>query len=242
MTNRDDLLYRYYSDESLQHWVAIAGILASILLALWSLLRDRFEFSIIFIYSYLTLQLIVFLYFCLVLFASGKFKVIKLKLNIEDGHLTDVRTNFRNVALRRQTLSKILCELHSDKVFEVGKKVGNDFYQEFFMNFHLPASITETQKIEIWLKYDSGSGMGRFKLGGYTDKSLQIDLISPFYGNCPRQKEQFCKECRFLKGYITGIVNGILREKLEENDVSCRPNVTGCSFTFPRQLVRPDAE
>ena len=234
MKNISDLFYQYYSDDVLQHRVAIAGLFASFLVVVWSVLRDRFELAVIFIYLSLILQFIVILYFILILYGSGKYKGIRLKLNIEDGHLTDVKTNYRNVALRDQTLINILRKLYKNNAFNIGKTAGINFYSAFSKNIHMPEEMTKKEKIEMWLKYDSGSGMGRFKLAGYTDKSVQINLISPFYGNCPRPDKTDLKECIFIKGYLTGIVYQILEDKCNENKVSCRYNETGCSFTFNR--------
>lgn len=240
MKKKSDLIYQYYSDDVLRLWIAAVGLFATFLIGLWTLSRDFFESAVVFIYLSLILQFIVILYFFLVLYGSGKYKVIKLKLNIDDGHLTDVKTNFRNVALREKTLSKILSKLGNEKSFEVGREIGEDFHTEFIKNYPLSTEDDKKRKamFKSWLEYDSGAGMGKLELTDYNDSIVQIKIISPFYGPCQYPRNPLTPRCKFLKGYLLGFIeNSFPLEKIDER-IGCWPEVTSCTFTFHRAGYR----
>lgn len=219
-----DFLYKIDSSEKTKYVLAVFQLLAGAFSFFYSSYKDtQIETAKWLFYGFIFFQLMVFLFFIMLIIISGKYRLIKLKLNRDTGILYDEPTNFRNVSLRAETLNNILdCIENNDKAYNIGRSTGEKFYVVFNEKLGLKKKMSNEDKLKKWLEYDSSSGIGKFEL---LDKnfSIRLKVISPFIGICPSSKPN--NRCNFLLGYIDGFCSKLydrnLKSKCEHDTDSC---------------------
>lgn len=235
--NIKNIIYTIDASEKANYVLAVIQIIAAVSGYLSSNYFNKADNACLHNLSFwifLILQIIVILYFFLMILISSKYKAIKLRLRRNTGILYDKTTNITNVSLRQQTLSIILEGLDNrTKLYETGKIVGHSFYKDF-ENKLIGSSdkiYKLTEKLEKWKNYDSSSGMGKFEIsydkGGFVDK---INIINPFTGDCDGNQNDY-NLCQFLHGYIEGFLSGLYGSQVE---VKCKHRVRPekqCEYT-----------
>lgn len=111
-------------------------------------------------------------------------KTSRLYLDITTGRLRARTLGEANVALRHQTMERILKgfmeevsgEGRSALLFRVSRDIGNDFATTF-LNHH---DLQGEDALDRLLLYDSSSGMGLFKLKEYTTDHIVITVWNSF--------------------------------------------------------------
>jgi hypothetical protein len=233
-----DFFYEIDSLEATSKVVGSFQLLATLSAFMYSFFKDtKPNLAIIFSAIFIFFQLIVLLYFVVIIYISRKYRPIKLRLNRITGVLIDSTTLFRNVTLRDESLNIILEGLENKETsFNVGKNVGENFYKFFDKQLSLTDKEYSTrEKLIKWLEYDSSSGMGKFSLNEYSDVLISIKVSSPFMGincykNCKRNNKN---ECIFLLGYIEGFISKLLDESLNSTcEHNCDP--PNCNFYLNR--------
>ncbi len=186
-------------------------------------------------------------------------KVVKTfgeRWSIDDGQLIIGCTV--NVALRAKTIQQLLISFQefSDKDFnrivkDSGRRVGDDFAadlkQELIMRKikkivragKAPDLLKE--KLRLWGKYDSSTGMGIFE----TDQiEITIDdlrgyilLKNSFIAHDRRAEEPTCV---FIEGYIEGIINRLLGAQVTVKEVECSAVNSSeyCKFEVTKKLCK----
>lgn len=215
-----DLFYEIDSLEATNKIVGTFQLLATVSAFLYSFYRDTYiNVAMIFSILFIFFQVIVLLYFLMIIFISEQYRPIKLRLNRITGILFDSTTNFRNVALRDESLNIIIESLgDKDASFDVGRNVGENFFKFFDDKLSFTGKeYSIRQKLIKWLEYDSSSGMGKFDLINYSDDSILIVVTSPFIGrNCLKNCEKRKKNgCCFLLGYAVGFSSKLLNKNLK---------------------------
>jgi len=134
-----------------------------------------------------------------------------LHFDRETGFLYDEKTHFLNVALRRETMQRIImyCEEHStkDDVKMLGYSIGKNFINRY-RETPDRAMSNEEQVLKKVFEYDSSSGMGRFEvlkdLRGGRKREIDIEIWNPFV------EEEGEELSAFLQGYILGVCSEVL--------------------------------
>lgn len=178
---------------------------------------------------FLFFQAIVLLYLLMLIFISGKYRAIKLRLNRITGVLFDNTTKFRNIALRDESLNIILDNINSNTNYDIGKKVGENFHTFFTRELDLKGKELDiNQKLKKWMEYDSSSGMAKFDLLEHTGFPIKIKIISSFTGSCPQNPNN---RCCFLLGYVDGFISKLFACDLKS---TCKhnTNLSYCILTL----------
>ena len=232
MMDLKDLLYAIFfkidSYDKLNVVLGIFQIIATISAILYSHFKDnKPDWSMLFLVIFIISQLTVLSFFILGFFISGKYHPIKLRLNRNTCVLYDDATNFRNIALRDDTLNIILDNIDSNKNnYEVGKIAGEDFYRLFKKELEREENdFSNNQIIKKWLEYDSSSGIGKFELIEHSCPpiKIKIKITSPFTGSsCPGKNTNNrytdrCtnNRCGFIIGYLEGFISKLFSENLK---------------------------
>lgn len=227
-----DLLFAIFfkidSYDKLNIVLAIVQTIAAIFAVLGSHFKDnKPDWSMLFMILFIISQFTVFSFFMMGFFISGKYRPIKLRLNRNTRVLYDDTTNFRNIALRDDTLNIILDNIDSNKNnYEVGKIAGEDFYRLFKKELERKENdFSNNQIMKKWLEYDSSSGIGKFELLEHSCPpiNIRIKLTFPFTGSsCPgkitnNRYTDRCtnNRCGFIIGYLEGFISMLFSENLK---------------------------
>jgi len=223
-----DIFFKIDSYDKLNTVLGIFQIIATISAFLHLYFKDnKPDWSMLFFILFIISQLTVLLFFIIVYLISGKYRPIKLRLNKNTCVLYDDATNFRNIALRDDTLNIILDNIDSNKNnYEVGKIAGEDFYRLFKKELERKGNdFSNNQIMKKWLEYDSSSGIGKFELieYSYPPIKIKIKITSPFTGSsCPGKiTNNRCTDrcnnnrCGFIIGYLEGFISKLFSENFK---------------------------
>jgi predicted hydrocarbon binding protein len=184
-----------------------------------------------------------------------KLRIIKFSLK-SNGYLMDLRAGFRNVSLRaasvRMILNYFIKPISSNrqkrekeqkklkkKLFNAGKEIGSDFYTKLSESLKGKGAVLDIEdKINYWFKYDSSSGMGRFKKISFVKRpayELVFEILNPFiYDN------DTCDTCDFLRGYIMGFCEKLFAKEVLIVEERCAKNTSdddSCQFKITKKLT-----
>ncbi len=154
---------------------------------------------------------------------------IVFQLHKDSGVLTDRIAGFRNVALRRATWITLTSSLYDklknsaspqiakEGLFQAGVSVGINFaddLNEYWSTTHRSNNAPRTA-IDLWLNYDSSSGMGKFEIepGSWSESpkvSFVVLVRNPF-----TYSKDVPDLSELLRGYIQGAANHILNRPCE---------------------------
>ena len=240
-----DIFFKIDSYDKLNTVLGIFQTIATISAFLHLHFKDnKPDWSMLFIILFIISQLTVLLFFMIVILISGKYRPIKLRLNRNTGVLYDDATNFRNIALRDDTLNIILDNIDSNKNnYEVGKIAGEDFYRLFKKELERKENdFSNKQIMKKWLEYDSSSGIGKFELldCSYPGINVRIKITSPFTGSsCPGKiTNNICTDnnCGFIIGYLEGFISKLFSENLK---YQCTHNIDPqyCEISFSSSVA-----
>lgn len=223
LTRQDlsEIVYRIEAHEATPYVLAMCQVLAGVFGFAYTNLKTTptfilFPYVSVFAYMSVFFQCMVLLFFGILIYMSWKYRVIKLRLNRANGILFDKTTSTRNVSLRDESLNLIIDGIDEQKRYDIGKKVGENFYNHFDKKLSLKnAQCNADDKFIKWLDYDSSSGMGRFQ-PLHNSLTQQLTIVSPFVGDCENDPNKK-KRCNFLLGYIDGFCS-----RLYATTVKCK--------------------
>ncbi len=156
--------------------------------------------------------------------------------------------NTINVALRTKTVQILLDSFERnlpqnfhDIVKQAGVIVGQSFAEDLKceLRMYREEAIFKSgrqlqllrEKLLLWARYDSSTGMGQFIVGDieYTHiDRLHVELkVNNSFLTCDRGSDT--PVCTFLEGYIEGVVGRILDIPVEVKEVHCS-SVTGQGY------------
>jgi predicted hydrocarbon binding protein len=156
--------------------------------------------------------------------------------------------NTINVALRTKTVQillnafeKVLPQRFKEIERQAGLSVGQSFAEDLkreLMMYREEAIFKSGREIQLmreklllWAKYDSSTGMGLFTIGDpeYTHMhGLRVELkVTNSFLTCDRRSDT--PVCTFLEGYIEGVVSRILDIHVNVMELQCA-SVTGESY------------
>jgi hypothetical protein len=156
--------------------------------------------------------------FALILFGIGVFylllnlptviniSLLNLRLNPLSSILTDQTTGIKNVAIRIKTIEILLRK--NRNILKVAKEIGESFCDDFLRyrsqkRGKILRSIADREKLmSDWVRYDSGSGMGKLNLRK-TEEGYLINVSEPFSfdGICSSSPTQ-CFFCGYIQGFL----------------------------------------
>lgn len=212
-----DLLYKIDTSEKTNIVLTFFMFVATVSAFSYTYYKDsQIAIAGVFLYSFSLSQFLVLLFFIIMLFYSGKYRAIKFRLNKDTGVLYDRTTHFRNISLRDKTLNIIFDAIdNSEKIYEIGKKAGEDFYNSFEDELQRKGkNYNIKDKLDKWLEYDSSSGLGKFEVQNYEGLTLELKISSPFIGHCPGPNNPNPR-CFFLMGYIDGFCTMLFEQNLK---------------------------
>ncbi len=128
--------------------------------------------------------------------------------------------------------------LKQDLLFSIGYKAGKAFATDVLIpHYSMQKDITIKEKIDIWCKYDSDVGWGKFtnNLTDYIQGGeirVEENFLAYGFGN------KICDNlCQWLEGYILGIIEVITGEfgqyKIKGEPIVCK-RVKKCCFVVNR--------
>ncbi|WP_340818214.1 hypothetical protein [Methanolobus sp. WCC4] len=220
-----DIFFKIDSSERTNTVIMILQIIATLSAFSYSYFKDtQIEWIGIFPFIFAFCQFTVLAYLIIVGIVSGKYRPIKLRLNRTTGMLYDNTTNFRNIALRDETLNLILDKFSKEDAYDLGKEVGKNFCINFVKELHRKGTeLSIDDKLKKWIEYDSSSGIGKFQIIEHSNSPIhiKIKISSPFIGDCPISKEPNSR-CKFLLGYVEGLISQLYSTELTLG--------SGCSY------------
>lgn len=211
-----ELIIRIDSSETTNSVLAILQLLAAVSIGVYTIYAEsQTVIPRLSVCTFWICQMIVLSYFLGMLFFSGRYRAIKLRLKRNTGFLYDATTYFRNVSLRVESLNIILDGLKDgENAYKVGKKVGENFYSAFEQDLHRKGkNYTPEDKLKRWLDYDSSSGIGKFEALPHNGLWIKLKISSLFIGACPDQESN--PRCRLFIGYIDGFCSKLYNEELK---------------------------
>jgi hypothetical protein len=229
-----DVFYWIDSFKAIDKVVGTVQIFATISAFLYSsYVNTQKDKALLYSSLFFICQIILLSFYFVSVMISGKYLPIKLRLNRITGALYDSTTRFINIALREESLNIILKKIDdSQKILDLGKEVGENFYKVFDKNLLISRSYKKDEKLKKWLEYDSSSGMGKFDLIEHSDAITIIEVTSPLIENCPKN---CCTKptngCCFLKGYVEGVSSKLLDQNLN-SDCEPKNDPPRCIFTL----------
>lgn len=211
----EDIIFKIDSSEKTTIFLAFFQALATASAASYTIYANsQIDIARWSTYLFAFFQSTVLLFFVIMLFISGKYRAIKLRLNRNTGSLHDKTTGFINISLRDTTLKIILDGIgNSKKTYEIGKEAGENFYGSFNKEWFKENKYDNEAKLQKWLEYDSSSGLGKFKVLPHTGFPIKLEIISPCMKSCSNKTPNL--QCRFLMGYIDGFCSKLYETKLE---------------------------
>ena len=210
-----DIIFKIDSSEKTTIFLAFFQALATASAVSYTIYADsQIDIARWSTYLFAFFQLTVLLFFVIMLFISGKYRAIKLRLNRNTGSLHDKTTGFINISLRDKTLKIILDGIgDSKKTYEIGRAAGENFYGFLNQEWIKEQKYTNEDKLQKWLEYDSSSGLGKFKVLPHTGFPIKLEIVSPCMRSCSNKNDS--PQCRFLMGYIDGFCSKLYETKLE---------------------------
>lgn len=143
--------------------------------------------------------------------------------------MIDETTGIKNIKLRSKTVNAMLKKLiqKEENLYELASSIGKDFYSEYnnYATRKIPRwdTMTVREKLTKIFEYDSSSGMGNFKLISIPEDEpagkVRIELQNIFSCGDGQYDEN---RCEFIKGYLSGIVDGIRNTIIPEGNFSIR--------------------
>lgn len=155
------------------------------------------------------------------LLISKKFETLRLRLERRTGILQDSWRGLRNVALRGKSIALILNKLSATDRMNVGRQVGESFYNEFVDTLQRDGvdypNLDVERRLRMWAQYDSGSGMGSItvSVGSKIVPDIEVNVLNAF------TTENGHKNCEYLQGYFAGFLSKFEGRSFMCNEVSC---------------------
>lgn len=226
----NNFVHRVDSSNKTSTILLVAQVLASSALTLHS--NDIYpNYKEYFLKTYFWLQFFVISVLILKSVISYSWGSIKLYLKKSTGLLYDLRYEERNIALRGDTLKTIISEIEpASRIYDTGVKAGEKFYDYFNPKLKIAHSeaLDPKKTFKEWIKYDSTSGMGKFKVEYDDDnKALTVKLQNPFHGDCSEKPL-----CEYLKGYITGFSGKVVGKIASTKACKLDRNCDSCIFKY----------
>ncbi len=156
--------------------------------------------------------------------------------------------NTINVALRANTVQELLNQFQKEFpkdygviVKNTGKIVGESFAEDLkaeLIQYGIPTIIDSgkntkllEEKLSLWAKYDSSTGMGIFEL----DQN-RLEFIDGLRGSIllknsflAYNRKSAVPTCIFIEGYIEGVTSKILEIPIVAREIECS-SVTGSGY------------
>ncbi len=193
-------IYKIDSSDSTTYLLAFFQVVAVITFRIYQVTKSVTLKPYLF-YVFMVLQITVAIVLILRSIFAGRYSTIKLIYNKATGVIVDRKVHARNISLRAESLKNILLAIPKEKLFEVGRKTGGDFYNCFWQHLQETGKkdVSIENKIGKWFEYDSSSGMGRFQLTTFEPHPFRLcaTITNPFTGTC---EDGSC----FLQGYVLG--------------------------------------
>lgn len=147
----------------------------------------------------------------------------------------DEKDNARNVLFSNKTINLIFREVrdiepnNQDLLHNIGKRASERFADEMVSEINQKMSQDMSKNeliywINEWIKFDSDAGFGKFDLGdsGKNWKNEKIIFLKHSFltADCKGEDKQKNKGlCRFMSGYLEGVLNAFPQEILEPYDL-----------------------
>lgn len=136
----------------------------------------------------------------------------------------------RNIAIRIKTINYLMEGLLKSKYLEksgylIGQSFGYDFTNELNKE---GKRLSNKDKLDRWVKYDSIAGWGKFIFTELNSDSLtgEIKIKNCFPCNGRERDKKYCK---FMEGYLRGAINTIFEKDVNVEFTKKEPD-RYCSF------------